>query len=320
MGLAPGTQLGPYAVVSKLGDGGMGEVYRGTDTRLGREVAIKVLPATTQSPDALARFEREGRAIAALNHPNICTLYDVGTADGRPYLVMELLAGATLHQVLAARSLPIPALVDHAIALADALHAAHARGIVHRDLKPANILITDHGTLKILDFGLAKADSERQDETRMVDAALTGPGTTLGTLAYMSPEQVRGGALDARTDLFSLGLVLYEMSTGRRAFTGNTFGEVSASILHDDPPRPTTVRADLPQKLEEIILKLLEKDRDLRYQSAADLRSDLKRLKRVIEPSEAAPSSAPRTVATVPPPSSSDAALAIGLARRHPLT
>ena len=318
MSLAPGTRLGPYAVVAKLGDGGMGEVYRGTDTRLGRDVAIKVVSATTQSPDAFARFEREGRAIAALNHPNICTLHDVGASDGHPYLVMELLAGATLHQVLAAGPLPIPTLVDHAIALADALHAAHARGIIHRDLKPANVFLTDHGTIKILDFGLAKADSDRRDETRMVEGAITGPGTTLGTLAYMSPEQVRGSALDARTDLFSLGLVLYEMATGRRAFTGKTFAEVSASILRDDPPSPLSVRADLPPKLEEIILKTLEKDRDLRYQSAADLRGDLKRLKRT-ERSEAAPASSPRSAATLPPPSSSDAALAVGLARRHPL-
>jgi eukaryotic-like serine/threonine-protein kinase len=269
-------------------------------------------------PDALARFEREGRAIAALNHPNICTLFDVGAADGRPYLVMELLAGATLHQVLAAGPLPILSLVDHAIALADALHAAHSRGIIHRDLKPANVFVTDQGTIKILDFGLAKADSDRQDETRMVEAALTGPGSTLGTLAYMSPEQLRGGALDARTDLFSLGLVVYEMATGRRAFAGTTFAEVSASILHEDPPRPVSVRGDLPPKLEEIILKALDKDRDLRYQSAADLRGDLKRLKRITEHGDPAPASAFRTAATAPPPSSSDAAVAVGLARRHP--
>ena len=223
MSLAPGTRLGPYEVIESLGAGGMGEVYRGTDTRLGREVAIKVLPAATAaSPDALARFEREGRAIAALNHPNICTLFDVGTDEGRPYLVMELLDGATLHQVLAAGPLPIRALIDHAIALADALHAAHARGIIHRDLKPANVFLTEHGTVKILDFGLAKADSDRHDEARTIEAALTGPGTTLGTLSYMSPEQLRGDAVDARSDLFSLGLVLYEMATGRRAFDGKT--------------------------------------------------------------------------------------------------
>jgi serine/threonine protein kinase/Tol biopolymer transport system component len=321
MSVAPGTRLGPYSIAGKLGEGGMGEVYRGTDTRLGRDVAIKILPvATTASPDAIARFEREGRAIAALNHPNICTLFDVGTEDGRPYLVMELLAGASLHQVLAGGPLPLAALIDHAIALADALHAAHSRGIIHRDLKPANVFLTEHDTIKILDFGLAKADSERAHETATIDAALTGPGTTLGTLSYMSPEQLRGHAMDARSDLFSLGLVLYEMATGRRAFRGKTLAEVSAATLHDESPAPSTHRADLPEKLDEIILKLLEKDRDLRYQSAAELRGDLKRLKRRDPaPSDLVHSGAARPVPPSPPPSSSDAALAVGLVRRHPL-
>jgi hypothetical protein len=318
MSLTPGTRLGPYAIVSKLGDGGMGEVYRATDTRLDREVAIKVLPqATAASPDALARFEREGRAVAALSHPNICTLFDIGTDEGRPYLVMELLVGATLHQVLAAGPLPIGALIDHAIALADALHTAHARGIIHRDLKPANVFLTEHGTIKILDFGLAKADGDRRGDARTIDAALTGPGTTLGTLSYMSPEQLRGEEVDARSDLFSLGLVLYEMATAHRAFGGKTFPEVSAAILHDEPPPPIERRADLPEKLNEIVLKALEKDRDLRYQSAAELRGDLRRLKRR-DQNDATSSRAMASVAT-PPPSSSDAALAIGLARRHPL-
>jgi serine/threonine protein kinase len=192
MSVVPGMRLGPYSIASKLGEGGMGEVYRGIDTRLDREVAIKVLPvATAAAPDALARFEREGRAIAALNHPNICTLYDVGTDDGRPYLVMELLAGDSLHQALAAGPLAINALIDHGIALADALHAAHSRGIVHRDLKPANVFLTEHGTIKILDFGLAKAGIDRAHEAPTIDAALTGPGTTLGTL---SPGGVRSPA------------------------------------------------------------------------------------------------------------------------------
>src|SRR5512145_1666498 len=214
MSLAPGMRLGPYAIASKLGEGGMGVVYRGTDTRLGREVAIKVLPVTAAaSPDALARFEREGRAIASLNHSNICTLFDVGTDEGHPYLVMELLSGGSLQQVLGAGPLPIGALIDHAIALADALHAAHARGIIHRDLKPANVFLTEHGTIKILDFGLAKADSDYAHDTPTLEAALTGPGTTMGTLSYMSPEQLRGEVVDARSDLFSLGLVIYEMAT-----------------------------------------------------------------------------------------------------------
>ena len=205
MSLVPGTRLGPYIVASKLGEGGMGVLYRGTDTRLGREVAIKVLPVTAAvSPDALARFEREGRAIASLNHPNICTLFDVGTDGGQPYLVMELLSGASLHQVLAAGPLPAGTLVEHAIALADALHAAHARGIVHRDLKPANVFLTEQGAIKILDFGLAKADSDAVHDAPTIEAALTGPGTTLGTLSYMSPEQLRGAVVDGRSDLFRL--------------------------------------------------------------------------------------------------------------------
>lgn len=221
MTIEPGTRLGPYLVVSRLGEGGMGEVYRGTDTRLGREVAIKVLPpATAAAPDAQARFEREARTIASLNHPHICTLFDVGTDDGRAYLVMELLAGATLHQVLASGPLPVSTLVDQAIALADPLQ----------------------GLVKILDFGLAKADGDRHAETRTLEAALTGPGTTLGTLAYMSPEPLRGEAVDARSDLFSLGLVLYEMATGRRAFAGKSGAEVSAAILHEEPP-PSAWRA-----------------------------------------------------------------------------
>ena len=320
MNLARGARLGPYEVIESLGAGGMGVVYRGTDTRLGREVAIKVLPvATAASPEARARFEREGRAIAALNHPNICTLFDVGTADGHPYLVMELLDGATLHQTLASGPLPIPALIDHAIALADALHAAHARGIIHRDLKPANIFVTARDTVKILDFGLAKEDGDHGAEARTIDAALTGHGTTLGTLSYMSPEQLRGETLDARSDLFSLGLVLYEMATGKRAFHGKTTAEVSAAILHVQPARPLSVRPELPEKLDEIILKALERDRDLRYQSAVDLRADLKRLKRQTDESPATSTVSRSPAATPPAPSSSDAALAVGLARRHPL-
>ena len=321
MSLLPGTRLGPYAIVAKLGEGGMGEVYRGTDTRLGREVAIKVLPvATASASDALARFEREGRAIATLNHPNICTLFDVGTDAGRPYLVMELLAGATLHQALGSGPLPVGALLDHAIALADGLQAAHARGIIHRDLKPANVFVTEQGTIKILDFGLAKADGDHHDEARTLDAALIGPGTTLGTLSYMSPEQLRGGAVDTRTDLFSLGLVLYEMATGQRAFGGKTGAEVSAAILHEAPVRPKSLRPEVPDKLEDVILKALEKDRDLRYQSAADLRGDLKRMKReVVEPGTPAISTTRSAAASAAPPSSSDAALAVGLVRRHPL-
>jgi eukaryotic-like serine/threonine-protein kinase len=285
MSLAAGTRLGPYEVLASLGAGGMGEVYRAVHTRLGREVAIKVLPASAAgSPDAQARFEREARAIASLSHPNICTLHDVGTADGRTYLVMELLSGETLHQVLARGPLPIPAIIEHGAALADAIDSAHARHIVHRDLKPANVFVTTQGVMKILDFGLAKGADSADEATRMVEAALTDPGTAIGTLSYMSPEQLRGDVVDGRTDLFSLGLVLYEMATGRRAFSGKTSAQVSAAILHEEPARPSTLRPDLPPRLEEIILKALEKDRDLRYQSAADMRADLKRLKRQSDP------------------------------------
>jgi Tol biopolymer transport system component len=319
MSLAPGVRLGPYTIAFKLGEGGMGEVYRGTDSRLGREVAIKILPVTSAaSPGALARFEREGRAIASLNHANICTVFDVGTEGGHPYLVMELLSGASLQQVLGNGPLPMEALIEHAIALADALHAAHARGIIHRDLKPGNVFLTEQGTIKILDFGLAKAANDPAHDTPTIEAALTGPGTTLGTLAYMSPEQLRGDVVDARSDLFSLGLVLYEMATARRAFTGKTYPEVSASILHDEPTAPRSLRPDLPDTLDGIILKLLEKDRDLRYQSAADLRGDLKRLRRRDGQGAAAASRTVRPAPAAPMQSRSDAALAVGLARRHP--
>ena len=317
MSHASGTRLGPYVITTQLGAGGMGEVYRGTDPRLGREVAIKVIAAgTVDSRDTRARFEREARAIAALSHPNICTLFDVGTDEGRPYLVMELLAGAPLDHVLAAGPLPIGALVDHAIALADALHAAHVRGIIHRDLKPANVFLTEHGIVKILDFGLATAEPDAVSAGSTLATAVTHPGTTLGTPSYMSPEQLRGVPVDARTDLFSLGLVLYEMATGQRPFTGRTFAEVSAAILGETPAPPASLRSDLPPALDSIVRKALEKDRDLRYQSAADLRADLKRLRRE---ESGGLSSKPTAAASSPsPPSGSDTAIAVGLARRHP--
>jgi serine/threonine protein kinase len=312
-----GERLGPYEIVGRVGVGGMGEVYRANDTRLGRHVAVKVLPARAlDSADARARFEREARAIAALNHPNICTLFDVGTDESRPYVVMELLSGASLHEVLAAGPLPPGVLVDHAIALADALHAAHSRRIVHRDLKPANVFVTEHGTVKILDFGLARADRDVAWDGSTIDTAVTAPGVTLGTPSYMSPEQLRGDPVDARSDLFSLGLLLYEMATGRRAFTGRTFAEVSAAILSATPPPPASVRADLPPAFGAIILKAIEKDRDLRYQSAADLRADLKRLRRE-ENRGASPPTVTPSAPSSSPPSGSDAAIAVGLLRRH---
>jgi hypothetical protein len=285
MALDAGTRLGPYDILSPLGQGGMGEVYMAQDSRLDRVVAIKVLPSDLAAdPTARARFDREARAIAGLNHPNVCALFDVGRDRGYDFLVMELLEGETLQQRLDRGPLEIGTLVDFAIALADALDAAHTRGLIHRDLKPANIFITSRGVPKILDFGLAKALDRADDTTRQNDA-LTGLGTTLGTVAYMSPEQLRGETLDARTDLFSLGLVFYEMATGRRAFSGATSAVVSAGILGPDAPSPRSVRPDLPARLDDVIVKALEKDRNLRCQSAAELRADLMRIKR--EASEA---------------------------------
>ncbi len=285
MTLTPGTRLGPYEIIAALGAGGMGEVYQARDTRLERDVAVKVLSAAlTDSPLARERFQREARAVAALQHPNICTIYDVGTAsDQQAFLVMELLQGETLEQRLARGPLDLVLLVDVALALADALDVAHGAGIAHRDIKPANILLTPRGP-KILDFGLAKAISRptatSTEMTIAPDSLLTDAGKTVGTVAYMSPEQLRGEDLDARTDLFSFGLVLYEMATGRRAFAGATNAVISAAILHQEPPPPREIRPDLPPPLEAVIVKAIEKDRNLRYQHASDIRTDIQRLKR----------------------------------------
>src|SRR5688572_18523963 len=281
MHAAPGTRLGPYEIVRPLGAGGMGEVYEARDTRLDRLVAIKVLPAgMARDADARARFDREARAIAAINHPNICALHDIGDADGHGFLVMERLEGETLQERLQRGPLDLAQIVDFGIALADALDAAHARGLIHRDLKPANIFVTTRGIIKILDFGLVKSVEGDPDITRSAGDALTAAGSTFGTVAYMSPEQLRAEPLDVRTDLFSLGLVLYEMATGQRAFPGNTSAVVAAGILNQQTPAPRTLRPDLPERLEEAILKTLEKDLSVRCQSAAELRADLTRVKR----------------------------------------
>ncbi len=288
MTLQPGTQLGPYEIQWLIGRGGMGEVYRATDTRLHRPVAIKVLPEElTSSAIAMERLQREAQTASALNHPNICTIYDIGITNP-PFIAMEFLEGESLLHRLLRGPMDVRSLVDIAIATAEGLDAAHGHGFIHRDIKPANIFLTPHGP-KLLDFGLAKAhvatsaNGWSSDKTRPADALLTESGTTVGTIAYMSPEQLRGKEIDARTDVFSLGLVLYEMATGRPAFTGKTSAEIGGAILYEVPVPPVDIVGAVPARLNDTILKALEKDREDRYQTAADLRADLRRLRRELE-------------------------------------
>jgi serine/threonine protein kinase len=305
MPLAANSRLGNYEIVAPLGAGGMGEVYRGHDTRLGRDVAIKVLPDDlASSPDRLARFEREARMVARLNHPNIVTLYSIEEASGTRFITMELVEGRNLADVLTPGGMPIDQVVDVMTAVADALGAAHGKGIVHRDLKPGNVMMTPDGRVKVLDFGLAKLAHAEPDRHRTGSSTIAAPlstaGEVLGTVPYMAPEQIFGEDVDVRTDIFSFGVLAFELVAGRRPFVGKTTWETSAAIMRDDPPSLRSLRADTPGDLERAIYRCLAKQPNERFQSALELAGELRAIGRNLEGGAAlAPSSTSANVASI---------------------